>query len=268
MSRSVWNATSWNQVIAGPPLQGGVSGGWALTGTSEFGTQYLHPGEHILGHAYNGSEPQVWNIRASSENVPSYLVMRDTTGSFSAAHLTVSSLALHTHTVIASDGTIVSDDVQTQGGMHYLKRVDDSEQVQFDGTLTVQGMVKISGLDVLADSSVASFAQERLFVDGNMVVTGDITALSDRRIKRDVAPIDRALTKVLQMRGVTYTRTEDAHQTPCVGMLAQEVQDVFPEVVHETKDGMLGVSYGNLVAVLIEAVKELTAEVRALRTPS
>lgn len=265
MSRSVWNATSWNSVIAGPPLQGGVSGGWALTGTSDFGTQFLHPGEHILGQAYNGTEPRLWNIRASAENLPSYLVMRDTTGSFSAAHLTVSSLALHTHTVITSEGNVVSDHVQTQGGLQYLKEIDDTEQVQFDGNLTVQGVVKISGMDVLSDPDVSSFAQERLFVDGNMVVTGDITALSDRRIKRNIAPIEHALEKVHRMHGVTYTRTEDASQTPCLGMLAQDVQRVFPEVVHETKDGMLGVSYGNLVAVLIEAIKELTQEVRCLR---
>ena len=50
-----------------------------------------------------------------------------------------------------------------------------------------------------------------------------------------------------------------------IGVIAQEVQEVIPEVIHETAGGMLGVAYGNLVGVLIEAVKELSAEVERLK---
>jgi len=50
-----------------------------------------------------------------------------------------------------------------------------------------------------------------------------------------------------------------------IGVIAQEVEEVFPEVVHVNEDGLKTVSYGNLVAVLIEAVKELRQEVKELK---
>lgn len=265
MSRSVWNSSDWRQTPASQPDQRGVSVAFTLPEDFEFNTHYLYPGDHLLGNQYNGEATETWNVRASADNLPSYLVMRDTTGSFSAGHLTVSSLSLHTHTVITSEGNLVADQIQTQSGTPYLKAIEEIDQVQFGGNLTVQGSIQISGLEVLSEPETEPFANERLFVDGNMVVTGDIMALSDQRIKRDIAPVVRALDKVQELRGVTYKRVGDVSHAPCLGMIAQEVQTVFPEVVHATKDGVLGVSYGNLVAALIEAIKELTQEVRSLQ---
>ena len=98
--------------------------------------------------------------------------------------------------------------------------------------------------------------------------TGALTAVShvsssDERLKQDIETITDALTKVETMRGVTYLRNGVRE----VGVVAQEVERVVPEVVH-TADGEYGyksVSYGNMVGLLIEAVKELSAEVKALK---
>ena len=98
--------------------------------------------------------------------------------------------------------------------------------------------------------------------------TGALTAVSmvsssDERLKQNIETITDALTKVETMRGVTYLRNGIRE----IGVVAQEVERVVPEVVH-TADGEYGyksVSYGNMVGLLIEAVKELSAEVKALK---
>jgi hypothetical protein len=99
---------------------------------------------------------------------------------------------------------------------------------------------------------------------GNLTMLGNVTAYSDARIKKDVETIDSALDLVSKMRGVRYTRIDT--QKRGVGVIAQEMLEVCPEVVQQGvgDDDTLSVAYGNLVGVLIEAVKELTARVAEL----
>jgi hypothetical protein len=81
---------------------------------------------------------------------------------------------------------------------------------------------------------------------------------SDARLKEDIAPLEEVLSKLEGINGVTF-RFRDAGTGPTdpqVGLLAQEVQAVFPELVEERTDGYLGVSYGHMTAVLLEAIKE------------
>jgi hypothetical protein len=112
-----------------------------------------------------------------------------------------------------------------------------------------------------------SAAANRLQIDmsGNLTMSGDITAYSDARVKENVETIADALTKVLALRGVSYNRTDSDDKSKKIGVIAQEMQEVMPEVVHEQADGMLGVSYGNLVGLLIEAIKDLNAKVDSLQ---
>ena len=96
---------------------------------------------------------------------------------------------------------------------------------------------------------------------GNFTAAGNVTAYSDERLKSDIKTLPAALDTVDQLRGVSFVKDGQAG----VGVIAQEVQKVLPQVVQENKDGYLSVAYGNLVGVLIEAVKELRAEVNALK---
>lgn len=98
-------------------------------------------------------------------------------------------------------------------------------------------------------------------VSGNFTATGNVTAYSDARLKENIETISGALEKVAAMRGVTYTRKDTGAKG--VGVLAQEMREIIPEVVLDNGEH-LSVSYGNLVGVLIEAVKELSARVRKL----
>ena len=95
----------------------------------------------------------------------------------------------------------------------------------------------------------------------------DVAAYSDARVKTDVETIPNALDKVNKLRGVTFKRTDEGSTDKrMMGVIAQEVLDVIPEVVNQREsDGHYSVSYGNMVGVLIEAVKELKAEVEELK---
>jgi len=95
----------------------------------------------------------------------------------------------------------------------------------------------------------------------------DVAAYSDARVKTDVETIPDALEKVNKLRGVTFKRTDEGSSDKrMMGVIAQEVLDIIPEVVNKREsDGHYSVSYGNIVGVLIEAVKELTAEVEELK---
>lgn len=99
--------------------------------------------------------------------------------------------------------------------------------------------------------------------DGSWVSTANITAQSDARIKTNIKRIDDALNKVCQLNGYTFDRTDIdiGRQT---GVIAQEVEKVLPEAVSMSND-TLTVAYGNMVGILIEAIKELNAKVDDLQ---
>ena len=106
---------------------------------------------------------------------------------------------------------------------------------------------------------------------GELLVRGDVTAYgsstqpSDIRLKKNIEKIDNALSKVLSLNGYTFDRIDqDRRQT---GVIAQEVREVLPEAVVELKDEnkTLTVAYGNMVGMLIEAIKELNAKVEDLQ---
>ena len=101
---------------------------------------------------------------------------------------------------------------------------------------------------------------------GAATFNNDVTAFSDARLKDNVETIPNALETVCAMRGVNFTRNDNNDQ-PGTGVIAQEMQEVFPVVVKENDDenNTLSVSYGNLVGVLIESIKELKAEIDELK---
>lgn len=104
-------------------------------------------------------------------------------------------------------------------------------------------------------------ANYKLHVIGSIFATDSIVSLSDQSVKTNVTTIRDALNLVNSLRGVRYNRIDTGQQQ--IGMIAQEVNDVVPEVVSVSPTGM-AVSYGNLVGVLIEALKELQIRVEVL----
>ena len=93
--------------------------------------------------------------------------------------------------------------------------------------------------------------------DGNAWLQGTLTQNSDARLKKDILPLQNPLQKIIQLNGYTYHwKDEQLDKSLQTGMLAQEVQKMFPELVKENKDGVLAVNYAGLIPVLIESVKE------------
>ena len=97
---------------------------------------------------------------------------------------------------------------------------------------------------------------------GAATFNDNVTAFSDERLKDNIKTIENGLDKVEQLRGVTYTRDEKEN----IGVIAQEVEKIIPEIVLTADDemGTKSVDYSRITAVLIEAVKELSARVKEL----
>jgi hypothetical protein len=108
----------------------------------------------------------------------------------------------------------------------------------------------------------------KLFVNGNIFATGPITPPSDMRFKTNIAPLTDVLGKVETIQGVTYNSNELFESVvgrPSggrqIGLVAQDVEKVFPELVHTWHDdGYKAVDYDRFTAVLLEAVKELKSK--------
>ena len=124
------------------------------------------------------------------------------------------------------------------------------------------------------DFNVNNATEMRLEADGDLHVDNDIIAfsstISDATLKYDINPIDHALEKIGQLKGVTYKYLKDGMES--AGLLAQDVEKVMPCAVKErslplhtgNSDKYKTLNYDNLHALLIESIKELTAKVEKL----
>jgi hypothetical protein len=151
-------------------------------------------------------------------------------------------------------GDIILD---ADGGDVFLK---DAGTTFGSLTNTSGNLIIKSGSTTAATFSGANVTFAGTLASGAITSSADITAFSDMRIKHDIETIEGALAKVSDMRGVYFKRNNGEAGT---GVIAQEVENILPEVV---KDGEYkSVAYGNMVGILIEAIKELKAEVEKLK---
>ena len=157
--------------------------------------------------------------------------------------------------------------------------IDMNGNLDVEGTITSNNVITATGFTIgsaaiteaeleFLDSVSAgtAAANKALVVDGSKNISSigtlsasEVTATSDERLKSDIKTIDNALDKVMNMRGVSYTKSAEKG----VGVIAQEIEKVLPEVVHDGE--YKSVAYGNIVGVLIEAIKELKKEVDQLK---
>ena len=105
---------------------------------------------------------------------------------------------------------------------------------------------------------------------GNFTANGNVGAYSDLALKEDIYQIENALEKVKKLRGVHFTRKENKSKE--IGVVANEVEKVVPELVDEHEDKELGtvktMKYANTVGLLIEAVKDLSKQIEELKNGS
>jgi hypothetical protein len=160
--------------------------------------------------------------------------------------------------------------------------------VNFDGSAaititaaagTLSGATLASGVTASSLTSVGTLtsltvsgatATGALTVTGAITATGDITAFftSDKRHKNNIQTIPNALEKVTKLNGVTWEWNDDVNEvtksTPKTGLIAQEVQEVLPEVVKTRDDGFLALDYSKMMGLLVEAIKEQQTQIHSL----
>jgi len=125
----------------------------------------------------------------------------------------------------------------------------------------------VSGADSTEVARFRRSASDIFVIDnnGNVTASGTVTANSDIRLKDNIELIETPIEKLEKIRGVSFTRKDqDDKKKRHIGLIAQEVEKVLPELIQEC-DGIKSVAYGNLTAVLIEAIKELKHEVDELK---
>jgi len=130
----------------------------------------------------------------------------------------------------------------------------------FARTATTNGSMN-SWLEV-ANTRVATF-KAGITVEGNISATGTITSNSDATLKTNVSTIENALEKALALRGVMYNRISNGNRE--MGMIAQEVEAIIPELVVTDENGIKSLAYANTVALLVEAIKEQQKQIDDLK---
>jgi hypothetical protein len=170
-----------------------------------------------------------------------------------------SGLPLYTYNDSGGVGICTGDaDSQSQGyaNLMYLRDTDNSFSVYLGQAGAATHRMKLE-------------ADGDLHVDGNVVAYS--TTVSDIRLKKDIAPIEDAVTKVQQLNGCTFTYLKDDRKS--AGLIAQHVEKVLPSAVIEDEAVFHGeegetyktVQYDQVIGLLVEAVKELKQEIEELK---
>ena len=152
---------------------------------------------------------------------------------------------------LADAGTVFGE-LKNESSYLVIKNPIQDQDVQIKGN---DGGGEITALSL--DMSAA----------GAATFNNDVTAFSDKRLKTDIEPIANALEKVKNMQGVYYKRNDVENARKQIGVLAQDIEPVLPEVVLTADDEMetKSVDYAKMTAVLIEAVKQLSNELTHLK---
>ena len=128
--------------------------------------------------------------------------------------------------------------------------------------MTLAGTVFNCDIDSPAEVGLGNLSASGNNLAGDFVATGNITAYSDERLKTDVELITNAVDKVEQLDGVTFTMNGERG----TGVIAQMLEEVLPEAVFDNESGFKSVAYGNVIGLLIEAIKEQSAEIETLKS--
>ena len=175
-----------------------------------------------------------------------------------------------TMTLSSGDFTIdVAGDITFDAGGGDILLKDDNTLVGTIGGFASNNVTiksEVSDGDVIIQGNDGGSSITALTLDmsaaGAATFNDNVTAFSDERLKDNIETLTDGLDKVEQLRGVTYTRDEKES----IGVIAQEVEKILPEIVLTANDemGTKSVDYSRITAVLIEAVKELSARVKEL----
>jgi autotransporter adhesin len=162
--------------------------------------------------------------------------------------------------------TTAEDYLSLAIGVH--NKTDESPNPDFFSYQNTAFVIGNGGFDSegnpVGTSDTFSNAFEVLF-DGTTTIAGDLSINSDARLKANIISLGSTLAKVLQIDGKSYTMKKDENKKQKIGVLAQDIEKVFPELVSESNN-IKSVNYQGLVPVLINALKEQDAKMNEQQT--
>ena len=212
--------------------------GWALDVAGPIRGSNITVTGAVAGASYTG-------LPAASTSVAGIVTLSGASNSASVTTAPTSALVTGLYNVV---DVATANQTKVQSGAAYISVRSDTTNV---------------GINCVPTTGFA------LDVTGAIRASGDITAFSDIRYKYDLVKVPDAMTKVEQLNGYTFKRIDDTEENKennkrYLGVVAQEVLAVLPEAVQGDEARGLSVAYGNLSALLIEAIKDLSARVKAL----
>ena len=155
----------------------------------------------------------------------------------------------------------------------------DADTAHLTTTQTFSGAKTFSAVTTISNSTAStSKTTGALVVTGGVGVSGDVNvggdvvayASSDERLKDNIELISNPIEKVQSLKGVTWSWNDLASETqkltPSVGVIAQDVEKVLPQLVHDRDNGFKGVDYAKLTGLLIEAIKEQQKQIDELKS--
>ena len=211
-------------------------------------------------------------------------------GKYSTA-MGVETIASGKRSTAMGEGTIASGDFSTAKGRNttasgynstvmglFAEASGDASTAMGQGTIASDYLSFIVGKHNLAGSAITSSANQfsldntafvigngsasnnrsdalTVLFDGTTTIAGDLNVNSDARLKANIISLGSTLSKLLQIDGKSYTMKKDESEKQKIGLLAQDIEKVFPELVSES-NGIKSVNYQGLVPVLINALKE------------
>lgn len=254
-----------------------VSSSAAILGTKiapDFGSQAVITTGNVTGNKIIVGQTNAVTLQTPATLAASYaLTLPDATGTAGQALITDATGKLSWGTAMTA-GTVEGNTLRWN---NTTTKWEESTVLKNDGTdVTVSGNLSVATGKNLQigtptvnhitvdgdDMTVAGDAE----IDGNVWIDGTLSTPSDQRLKTNIATLAGVLDKLDNMRGVSYQFIDQAKYAkgPQVGVIAQELQKVFPELVTQGADGFLAVNYTQLSAVLLQAVKEQQARIEKL----
>jgi hypothetical protein len=210
---------------------------------------------------------------------------RSTASGYNATALGYNTVASAIYATALGNQTTASGDAATAAGTLATASGNMSAAIGMGVTSQAFESFVVGAYNVVQGTTGAWIATEPLFVvgngsgdgsrsnaltlykNGNLTIAGSLTENSDVRLKEDVQPLEGTLERVLRLVPIRYHfRAGTGHPAGArIGLAAQAVEPLFPELVARNGDGYLSLSYANLSAVLVRAVQEQQAEIETLR---
>jgi len=223
----------------------------------------------------NAAQPNLYFKTSSDDRIPYTSLVGDNGGNLFVRYIDVG-VGIGTNSPSARlDVRVEPSNAGAQRGSSDLFKVSNNTDIEVftiknngfvgigsNNPITPLHVIGASTFDGMIHGTSNVILDANIEVYGNSLVHGNTITDSDLRLKSELKLIESALDKVKQLSGYTFKMNNQEQR--CAGLIAQEVKEVLPEVVHEGTKGFYGVAYGNMMGLIVEAIKELSIKVEKI----